>query len=53
MQEMGYIVADTPHFIFVLFYFIAYSKQIPIVLMRSYETFETIQVFNHEKANEI
>ena len=50
---MGYIATDTPHFIFVLFYFIAYSKQIPIVLMCSYETFETIQVFNHEKTNEI
>nr|DAY14574.1 MAG TPA: hypothetical protein [Caudoviricetes sp.] len=46
---MGYIAVDIPHFIFSLFYFLAYSKQIPIFLMRSYETFETIQVFNHEK----
>ena len=50
---MGYVAVDIPYFIFVLFCFIAYSKQIPIVLMRSYETFETIQVFNQEKTNEI
>ena len=30
---MGYIAVDIPHFILVLFCFVAYSKPIPIVVM--------------------
>ena len=30
---MGYIAVDIPHFILVLFCFVAYSKPIPIIVM--------------------
>lgn len=31
IHKMGYIAADIPHFIFVLFIFIVCSKQIPAI----------------------